>query len=316
MILESTFSSGAVAGDGFPPMRTLMLPPAGDGGCQLGAEQGLGGTAHGHGRRRAKRGPLGGLAFTLLEIMIAITILGAVLTAIYSSWSAIVRAAKVGLDSAARMQRTRMAMRCLVDSLMCAQMFGANWDFYSFDADTSSDFGFLSFVARLPVSFPGSGLFGDQVLRRVTFQVENSQDGRNQLVMYQMPLLAETNSMQKPFQIVLARDISQFTLDFWGSQTNDWSSEWRFTNQIPKLVRVTLGYGKGYASESDDICTRVVAMSSIVVPPAYQNAGGPGGNVPPPGMTGGSNLPPGIATGPPGSRGFRDSQSGGSGRVR
>ena len=37
-------------------------------------------------------------AFTLVEILISIGILGLVLVAIYSSWTAILRASKVGLE--------------------------------------------------------------------------------------------------------------------------------------------------------------------------------------------------------------------------
>src|SRR5438128_1577215 len=55
-------------------------------------------------------------AFTLIEIMIAITILALVITAIYSSWTAILRASKAGLDAAASVQRARIAVRTLEDT--------------------------------------------------------------------------------------------------------------------------------------------------------------------------------------------------------
>jgi prepilin-type N-terminal cleavage/methylation domain-containing protein len=48
-------------------------------------------------------------AFTLVEILIALGILSMVLAAIYSSWTAILRASKVGLEAAAAVQRARIA---------------------------------------------------------------------------------------------------------------------------------------------------------------------------------------------------------------
>ena len=50
-------------------------------------------------------------AFTLVEIMLALAIFGAVMIAIYSSWSSILRGSKVGLEAAAEAQRSRVAVR-------------------------------------------------------------------------------------------------------------------------------------------------------------------------------------------------------------
>ncbi len=115
-------------------------------------------------------------AFTLVEIMVAIGILSMVLAAIYSSWTAILRGSKVGLDAAASAQRARITIRVLEDSLGSAQSFSANLPYYYFDAE-NGDTPVLSFVARLSKSFPRSGKFGDLDVRRVTFSVEGGPDG-------------------------------------------------------------------------------------------------------------------------------------------
>src|SRR6266704_5714907 len=91
-------------------------------------------------------------AFTLIEILIAIGILGMVLAAIFSSWTAILRASKTGLDAAAAVQRSRIVMRTLEDSLLCAQSFGGrNQRYYGFVAENGSEAS-LSFASRLPES--------------------------------------------------------------------------------------------------------------------------------------------------------------------
>src|SRR5882672_5683262 len=71
-------------------------------------------------------------AFTLVAILIAIGILAMVLTAIFSSWTAILRATKVGLDAAAAVQRARIVIRTLEDSLLCAESFDLNQRYYGF----------------------------------------------------------------------------------------------------------------------------------------------------------------------------------------
>lgn len=212
------------------------------------------------------------LAFTLVEVMIAMAMLTVVLSAVYSSWWAVVRSSKIGMETAIEVQRSRMAIRSLVDSLLCVQMYAGNAALYAFESEAKNDYSYLSFVARLPASFPSSGLFGDQVMRRITFDVEAGDDGNNHLVMSQMPLLQQENVEQKPYTVTLSRNVSMFILEFWDAKANDWTTEWLQTNQLPKFVRVTLGTG-GTANRSSDpgeSITRVIALPAMTIPREYQ----------------------------------------------
>ncbi len=177
--------------------------------------------------------------FTLIEILIAISIFGLVMLAIYSSWSAILRGSRNGMKAAAEVQRTRIAMRALEESLASAVMYVENARYYSFATDTSGDNAYISFVARLPMSFPGSGLFQDQDLRRVTFYVK---DGN--LMLAQSPVLEATKKIGDPYTIALAPDVSLFDMEFYDGMANKWFAEWISTNQLPRLVRVALAFGK------------------------------------------------------------------------
>jgi len=69
-------------------------------------------------RRRASN-----RAFTLVEILVAIGIFSMVLAAIYSTWTAILRASKVGLEAAAAVQRARIAGRTIEETLGSVQCF-------------------------------------------------------------------------------------------------------------------------------------------------------------------------------------------------
>src|SRR5437016_12342166 len=141
-------------------------------------------------------------AFTLIEILIAIGILGMVLAAIFSSWTAILRASKVGLDAAAAVQRARIVMRTLEDSLLCAQSFvGQNQRYYGFIAANGSEAS-LSFVTHLPESFPRNRKFGNLHVRRVTFSVESGPESSRQLVLRQSPLLMELDRDENEHPLV------------------------------------------------------------------------------------------------------------------
>jgi prepilin-type N-terminal cleavage/methylation domain-containing protein len=246
--------------------------------------------------------------FTLLEVMLALAILGMVMSVVYSTWTAVLRARQAAHKAAMHAQRSRVAIRAIESALNGVQFFQQNQPYYSFIADTSGTYAFLSVASRLPDSFPGSGLFGEQSLRRVTFSVEQGTNNAPQLVMRQYPLLMATNNVHQDYPIVLAPELTDFLLEFWDNRRGEWIGEWLYTNQLPTVVRFMLGVGK----RSDDpskpqaVQVQTVAISAFPVPadlqgrgarppirPGGTNAPGPGPNPPNnPGNGGGGNVLP------------------------
>jgi len=249
-------------------------------------------TAHSAARRGGTS-----LAFTLIEIMIAIGILAMILIAIFASWTAILRATKTGLEAAASVQRTRIAIRTLEDSLGSAQSFGLNLPYYSFLAQNGSEAS-LSFVARLAPSFPRSGKFADLEVRRVTFSLEDGSDSSHNLVLRQCPLMMalenDEDEMQHP--VVLARNVVEFDMLFWDKDQNDWVDEWpeQKTNQLPRLVMFTLKMAdNAHALKANEEITRIVALPAMTVPPIWQRPNGAAGapGQPAPGAPGTPGAP-------------------------
>jgi type II secretion system protein J len=243
-------------------------------------------------------------AFTLVEVLIAIGILGLVLTAIYSSWTSILRATKVGLDAAAAVQRSRIALRTLEDSLACAQAFGQGGTYYDFLSENGEDAS-ISFVARLPKSFPRSGKFGELDVRRVTFSVESGTDNSRQLVLRQAPILMEMDEDEQNYPLVLARNVKEMEFQFWDLRKNDWVDEWKASNQLPKLVMVKMSVldNPNQPGSAAQEITRFVSVPSELVQPQWLSPRGGGiptpgspGSVPTPGqpgVPGQPGLPPG-----------------------
>lgn len=210
-------------------------------------------------------------AFTLLEIMLAIAIMTGLIVAIYLTWSAILRSSQVGLDAAIDAHRNRIATRAIEESIKSSIIYELNLPYYSFLTDTESDFAGFSLVARLSDSFPGSGLFYDQPLRRVTFTVEPS-DGANQLIMRQHPVLAPLEEGEEPYKLVLADNIGVFGLEFWDIQLNDWAPEWIYTNQFPAMIRYSLGTLAPDERQvpEDQVIRRIVHVPAATVRAAWQ----------------------------------------------
>lgn len=236
-------------------------------------------------RVRAKPSPSG---FTLIELMIALAIFTTVIAAIYSCWSAILRSTKTAHAAAIEVQRERIAVRALEEALFSLQFFQENARYYSFEADTSGNFAALSFVSRLPESFPRSGNFEGQVLRRLTFSVESGTGGGNVLTLRQTPVLFESNVDEEENPLVLARDVREFALEFWGQNSRDWEPEWLYTNQLPKMIRYSLIFGRGSqrAVSPGDGFANIITVKSIPIPSGMQ-AAAPQGTAP-----GGGRAPP------------------------
>ena len=196
--------------------------------------------------------------------MVAFGIFMMVMGTVFACWRCIINGKIIAENAAASAQRARIGIKCVEDSLTCAEISAANIQYYAFLTDTSGKFASLSLAARLPAEFPGSGLFGDNVMRRITFDVENV-NGVNNLVMNQSPLLEALDDQNTPYPITLARDVSVFMLEFWSKQDGDWVTSFDYTNQFPPMIRVTLGVGHP-ADRSDvpyDLIVRTVAMPAV-----------------------------------------------------
>ncbi|HLH56901.1 MAG TPA: prepilin-type N-terminal cleavage/methylation domain-containing protein [Verrucomicrobiae bacterium] len=238
--------------------------------------------------------PAKSAGFTLVEILVAIGIFSMVLAAIYSTWTGILRASKVGLEAAAAVQRARIAGRTIEETLASVQSFALNQSYYAFVSENGSE-AMLSFVSRLSPSFPRSGKFAGLDVRRVTFSLEPAKDGGAQLVLRQTPLLMEMDKDEKNYPLVLAKNVKEFKTEFWDTRRMEWIDEWKQTNQIPVLVRVSLKLAdNAYSSQVRQAVTRIVSLPSVTVQPGWQAprfAPGPGtpgtpGNPATPGVPG------------------------------
>jgi type II secretion system protein J len=223
-------------------------------------------------------------AFTLIEILIAIGIFSMVLAAIYSTWTAILRATKVGTDVAAAVQRARIAGRTIEESLGSVQSFSLNQNYYAFVAENGSE-PMLSFVSRLSPSFPRSGKFAGLDVRRVTFSLEPAAEGGKQLVLRQNALLMDMDKDEKNYPLVLAKNVREFKTEFWDTRLQDWIDEWKQTNQLPVMVRVNFSIADNkFSSQVRQAVTRIVSLPSVTVLPIWQsprqNAGAGSNGIP------------------------------------
>jgi type II secretory pathway pseudopilin PulG len=243
-------------------------------------------------------------AFTLLEVMVAFALLAIIVMGIYSSWYAITKGTRTALEASAAAQRTRIAMRTVQDALVCSCMYAQNARYYSFTVDNDGDISSLSFVARLPRSFPRSGKFGDLTTRRVSFTVEDGPDYSKQLVLRQNPILMDPDEDEVQHPLVLAHGVKMFLVEFPDPRSGEWITDWVNTNQLPKVVRVSLALNAG---RQDDYGNKVVdtMVGTVAIPgqPVRLEWQMPPGQLNAPNLNGTTNQPTPNGGNPAGAAG-------------
>lgn len=175
----------------------------------------------------------GVVAFTLIEVLLALGLLTMALGTVYASWMSVVKASKVGLAAAVTAQRERMAVRIVAEAVMGFQTNQANGWYYTLTNESTFGGGEIhSWVAKLPASFPRSGKFrsiaGGQFgfdMRRVTFSLEAGPDRQKQLVLRQNPILMELDADEQVHPVVLARDVKFFRVGPWDADKNEFIDE-------------------------------------------------------------------------------------------
>ncbi|HYG24705.1 MAG TPA: prepilin-type N-terminal cleavage/methylation domain-containing protein [Verrucomicrobiae bacterium] len=208
--------------------------------------------------------------FTLLEVMVSLFLLTLVIASVYSSWNAVVKGSRVGLQAAAEVQRSRIALRTIEDALSSARMFTADAQAYAFEGQGGNK-AYLSFVASVPYSFPRGSKFGDFTVRRVSFGLEAAPDSERQLVLRQTPPLMEMDIDEENHPVILAKSVHALEFAFWDRRNGEWLEEWTQTNQLPAMVRITLEFSKN--GKRSEPLTRIVSLPSIAVPPNWQRPG-------------------------------------------
>lgn len=234
----------------------------------------------------------------------AIAIFALLVTAVYSTWVLIIKSTQVGQEAAAQVQRQRIAIRTLEDSLTCIQSFQASMQYYTFFVENGSS-PQLSFVARVPDGFPRNGRFDGFNLRRLTFAVEPVSDSEKDLVLRQNPILTDIDPVEQSTPLVLARNVQDFIVECWDTNQMDWVDTWDDTNSLPPMVRVTLALGSNLKNKSATAptiaITREIAIPSGTMPRAAQGGQGSGGGAAGGGAGGGGALAiPGGGGGPGG----------------
>ena len=194
--------------------------------------------------------------FTLLEVMLAVTILAIVVTVVYQLWSTSLTAWKRGTAASETAQRQRIVMETLTELTRSAVLIPSDKKLYQLTGSSDEGRSIISFVTASDVLLPANEavLAG---MRRVRILLENDEYGRPFLGMLNEPVLTADNAEPLPMH-VLSADVVGFSVRFRNSTDGTWKEFWDEATKVPGAVEYTVAFANG--QQDPIIVTRAIEL--------------------------------------------------------
>ncbi len=223
--------------------------------------------------------------------MLAVAVLGMLVTAVYSTWSAALTSWRRGSEVTEAFQRERVVMDTLMELTKSAIFFAPSAPLYAFVATTNPGLGdSISFVTASDAFLPPSETISAG-MRRVHISLEQDQYRRTYLAIVNEPALRpdDDKSLEPPQAHVISMDVSGFYVRYRNPQDGSWSEKWEEQGFPPSAVEYTVVFGERDGRNPPLVITRPVDIPVA----AFVAAGG----FPIPGLPGLRGT--GNATNPP-----------------
>ena len=180
--------------------------------------------------------------FTLMELLIALTIMSAAMTVVIASFVATMKGWKKGGQLLNELHHGDFVMEQLVSALRSTAFFHTAPEFYGFQME-DQDKGrypadFISFVTSGTAFIPvGSPLANG--LHRLEMTIDDDEDGNPAVSVRAIPHLTDPKDWEEDPWFV-SSEVKGLDVRFYNLDQEDWEDEWKDTNAVPSLVEVTL----------------------------------------------------------------------------
>jgi type II secretory pathway pseudopilin PulG len=197
-------------------------------------------------------------AFTLVEVLLAVTLLGLLTIAVASTWSAGLKGWKQSTGLAENLQRQRIILDAITELTQAAiynperrTLYAVRNEHDLFQSDT------ISFVTASDALLPQSQI-SIAGLRRVTFRV--NRDDNPGLVIENSPALQDNDHFGQHDGLLLARDVTALKVRFRDAQNGIWKEIWSNTDEFPDGIEFTLAFAPIDARGKQLIVSRLVEI--------------------------------------------------------
>src|ERR1035441_5356496 len=183
--------------------------------------------------------------FTLVEVLLAVTILSLVMVGVYGIWSASLKAWKRGGEATEVFQRQRVVMETLTQLAQSAVYFASAPNLYAVIGVKNPGLGdSVSFVTASDGFLPPSEA-NDVGMRRVIISLEQDEYRRTYLaIVNQTALSVKDDSKQELQAHVISMDVSGFFVRYLDPRDGAWYDKWEDVNVIPAAMEFTVVFGQ------------------------------------------------------------------------
>lgn len=213
-----------------------------------------------HRRTHAPGDPRRQAAFTLLEIVLAVTMLALVITAIYGTWNAALKAWKRGSEVAETFQRQRIVLETLTELAQSMAFFNSRAGLYAVTAEHGRNGDdSVSFVTASDVLLPQSESLAAG-MRRVTISLARDEHNRPFLALVNEPALEVQDKSSPATTHVLSTDVTGFYVRYRNPRDGSWGDEWVEENLAPAAMEFTVVFAGHGGRAPPVVVTRAVEL--------------------------------------------------------
>ena len=203
--------------------------------------------------------------FTLVELLVGLALFSLLATLLFDNVRFGVRAWKSTSANAEQFERNMISqdlLRRTIGNLYPMMVTSGGLQQIDFEGTREA----VSFVGNAPIASNGGGRFRFRVF------VERRQ-AQSDLVVASTPELADPNDQSMTTKTLLVSGIDRAEFSYFGGTATErklqWNDSWIKQSEIPKLVRLRVGFGSGDARLWPDllIAPRILADVSCVYEP-------------------------------------------------
>jgi len=213
-----------------------------------------------------------GSAFTLIEILIALTIMSLAMSVVIAAFVATLRGWHRGTDLIDKLHHGDFVMEQLVSATRSAAFFHNRPDKFGFWLDDQEDGEYptdeISFVTSGKSFLPRESIFANG-MHRIFIGIEDNEDNEPAVAIRVMPHLANLENWEDRDGMFVSSTVKGLQCRVYNMQDEEWQEEWEDTNAVPSLVEYTLFMDP---LEDDDKPVTISRVVEIPVSPVVGRA--------------------------------------------
>ena len=199
--------------------------------------------SHNRAPKTENRTPNTASAFTLIEILIALTIMSLAMSVVIASFVAVLRGWHRGTDLIDKLHHGDFVMEQLVSATRSTAFFHNRPDKFGFWLEDEEDGDYptdeISFVTSGTSFLPRESIFANG-MHRIFIGIEENDENEPSVAIRVMPHLANLEDWEDNEGMHVSSTVKGLQCRVYNMQEEEWQEEWEDTNAVPSLVEYTL----------------------------------------------------------------------------